>query len=171
MAAGTTPRSPLDGLLFCGHCGAEMRLVSPAEGNEVQYTCNRVSDNHKDPHPTLHLPARIADHLIIGNVLYAVLTDKAISIVESAIVQSNDGENTNRTLCNEDIRLLRDDPQYFLKAVKTPEKAKNFLAMFVTRIMLFPHRAVVHYAMPLPSDSHLSGAIEQEVLLSANLAS
>ena len=40
-----------------------------------------------------------------------------------------------------------------------------FLAMLITDVKLFPDRAVVIYALPLPADSHLAGATEQEILL------
>ena len=42
--------------------------------------------------------------------------------------------------------------------------------MFITDVKLFQDRAVVVYALPLPADSHLAGATEQEVLLSPSPA-
>ena len=62
------------------------------------------------------------------------------------------------------------DPYLFLRAVGGKENARNILATFVTRIRLFPDRAVVHYPEPLPSHSDLAGATEQEILFSPSTA-
>ena len=168
MAIGTTARSPLDGLISCGRCGAPMDYKAPSRGNEAQYDCNQ--DQGRRHHP-LSTPANITDHLIIGSILDAIFTDKAISTVRSTIIELDQEENTPPTFPVEDLTLLKEDPHVLLNALRTPDNARNFLAKFITRINFYPDKVVIQYAMPLPSHSHLHGATEQEVLLSDNLTS
>lgn len=167
MIMGTPPKSPLDGLVICGSCGAPIDFEGPAEDREARYACN---GNHECRRSPLLVPADSADQLIIGSVLVAVLTDNGISAVKSAITEPDEAENAGRTFPGEDVGLLREDPRFFLQAVRTVENARNFLATFITRVKLFPDRAVVHYVMPLPADSHLAGATKQEIPLTAKLA-
>ena len=167
MTTGTPPKSPLDGLVICGSCGAPIDFEGPGQDREARYACN---GNHDCRRNSLRVPANRADRLIIGSVLVAVLTDNGISIVKSAITGLDEEENTGGAFPSGDVGLLREDPYFFLQAVRTVENARNFLATFITRVKLFPDRAVVHYTMPLPADSHLAGATKQEVPLSANLA-
>ena len=170
MTTGTTPKSPLDGLVSCGRCGAPMDFAAPAWDQEAMYACNEQhSAAGRDPQP-LQVLAHTTDRLVISSVLGAVLTEKSISKVRSAIREFDEKEGASTTFAAEDISLLKEDPYFFLRAVRGTENARNFLAMFITRIKLLPDRAVIQYAMPLPSDSHLAGATEQEVHLSANLA-
>ena len=117
------------------------------QDREARYACN---GNHECRRNPLRVPADWADRLIIGSVLVAVLTDNGISTVKSAITKPDEAENAGRTFPDEDVGLLREDPYFFLQAVRTMENARNFLATFITRVKLFPDRAVVHYAMPLP---------------------
>ena len=166
MTMGTPPKSPLDGLVICGSCGAPIDFEGPGQGREARYACN---GNHECRRNPLRVPADWADRLIIGSILVAVLTDNGISTVKSAITKPDEAENAGRAFPGEDVGLLREDPYFFLQSVRTMENARNFLATFITRVKLFPDRAVVHYAMPLPADSHLAGATKQEVPLSANL--
>ena len=64
-----------------------------------------------------------------------------------------------------DASSLREDISFFLRAAGHTEKTGNFLKTFITDVRLFPDRAVVVYAMPLPADSDLAGATEQEIRL------
>ena len=43
------------------------------------------------------------------------------------------------------LHPLRDAPEFFLRAVRTNENARNFLSTFITKIELHPDRAVVHF--------------------------
>ena len=162
MTTGTTPKSPLDGLVSCGLCGTPMKYREPSAVHEAHYAC-------RQGHQKVQLIAHTTDRLVISGVLDAILTEKSISTVQSAIREHDEHDGTGSTFPPEDISLLKEDPYFFLKAVRGKENARNFLGMFITRINLFPDRAVIRYAFPLPSDSHLAGAREQEVHLSANL--
>ena len=167
MTMGTPPKSPLDGLVICGSCGAPIDFEGPGQDHEARYACNGKPECRWN---SLRVPADSTERLIISSVLVAVLTDNGISIVKSTITGLDGEENTVGAFPGGEVGLLREDPRFFLQAVRTVENARNFLATFITRVKLFPDRAVVHYAMPLPSDSHLAGATKQEVPLSANLA-
>ena len=140
-----------------------MRFIPARQDHEAQYACD------EDHHRPLRVPTDIADQLMIGSILEAVFTDEALSTIEETIIEEDQEKNTPCTFTIENLTLLREDPQFFLQTLRTSEKAKNFLGTFITRINLFPDRAVVHYTMPLPSHNHLAGATEQEVLLSAKL--
>ena len=51
-----------------------------------------------------------------------------------------------------------------LRESELPDR-RSFIATFVKEIVVMPGRAVVHYTVPMPSDSHSPGADSEEVLL------
>ena len=169
MTTDTTPQTPLDGLVSCGNCGAPMHYEEPNEDHEALYVCAEDHGGDGRSNQTLEIPVHTTDRLVLGNVLGAVLTEKTIAIVRSSISESDERSGTGSSFPAEDLNLLKENPYFFLRAVKGTEKARDFLAMFITRIRLSTDKAVIQYALPLPSDSHLAGAIEQEVQLSASL--
>ena len=166
MTTETTPKTPLDGLLMCGICGAPLLYEEPNGAHEARYFCNQEHRNRRQ----VALRARDTDHLVISGVLTAILTDESTGALLSAIREPQDQENTGSDFPAEDTGLLKEHIAFFLSATGRAEKTRNFLAAFITRIELFPDRAVVGYAMPLPSDSHLAGATDQEVLLTTDIA-
>ena len=169
MTTGTTPKSPLDGLVSCGACGAPMEYEAPTQAHEASYACRSVHTSGGDSRPPLRVEAHTTDRAVIRSVLEAILTERGNFILESTIRNLEEQEDTGPKFPSEDISLLKEDPYFFLQAVKGMENARNFLATFISSIKLFPERAVVQYAFPLPSESHLAGAKEQEVHLPANL--
>lgn len=164
MTAETTPKTPLDGLLRCGICGAPVRYEEASGAHEARYFCNQ---EHRTG-TQVALQARDTDQLVISGVMTAILTGESTSALLSAIREPQDQENTGSEFTADDIGLLKENIAVFLTDAGPAEKTRNFLAGFITRIELFPDRAVVRYAIPLPSGSQLAGATEQEVLLSAD---
>ena len=169
MTTGTTPKSPLDGLVSCGRCGAPMDYVAPTRDHEAQYACNERHCTDGIRRQPVGINADTADRLVITGVLDAVLTERSVSTVQSAIKELDEQQGTGPTFPAEDISLLKENADFFIRAVRGAENARNFLAMFITRIELFPDRMVVQYAIPLPADSRLGGATEQEIYLPVNL--
>ena len=163
MTTDTTLKTPLDGLISCGSCGAPMRCDEATEDREALYVCRQ--EHHTGTE--VRLEAHTTDRLVISSVLTAILTDESIATVQSSIMERNEQDGMRSTFPAEDISLLREDPCLFLEAVGGNEKARSFLATFITRIKLFPDMAVIQYAFPLPSHSQLAGATEQEVHLPA----
>ena len=164
MTTETTPKTPLDGLLMCGICGAPLRYEEPNGAHEARYFCNRA-------HPAgtqVALQAQGTDQQVISGVMTALLTGESASALLSAITEPEDQENAGSDFPPEDIGLLKENIAVFLADAGRAERTRNFLAGFITRIELFPDRAVVRYAMPLPSGSHLAGATEQELPLSTD---
>ena len=158
MIANTAPKSTLDGLAKCGLCGTSMSVEEPTGHQEALYLCARNNcDNEVQAHAT--------DQLIIASVLEAVLTGMALQTVENYIREMDAQDGVGGTFPIEDIALLREDPYLFLRAVRGVENARNFLATFIDHISLFPDRALVQYALPLPPDSHFAGAKRQEIRL------
>ena len=162
MTTKTTAKTPLHGLTSCGSCGAPMRHVEATGDHEAMYVCYR---KHR-PRTIVRLDAHVTDRLVIGGVLAAVLSDTVIAAMQSALMELEEQGGGADAFRAEDLGLVREDPYLFLRAVGGRENARDLLATFVTRIRLFPDRAVVHYPMPLPSHSHLAGATEQEILFS-----
>ena len=168
MITGTTPKSPLDGLVSCGLCGAPMEYEEPTQDHEASYACRHSHTSVGDSRPPLRVEAHTTDREIIRSVLEAILTEKSDSIIESAIREMRE-ERGSSSFPIEDVSLLKEDPYFFLQAVKGVENARNFLSTFINQVKLSPDKAIVQYAFPLPSHSHLAGAKEQEVHLPANL--
>ena len=168
MTTDTTPKSPLDGLVSCGLCGAPMDHEAPTQDHEASYACRNSHTNGGEDAP-LRVDTHTTDREIIRTVLETILTDQGRSIVASTIRDLGDQASTGLNFPLEDISLLKEDPYFFLQAVKGIENARNFLSGFITRVRLFPGRAVVQYQFPLPSGSPMAGAKEQEVHLPANL--
>ena len=162
MTTKTTAKTPLHGLTSCGSCGAPMRHVEATGDHEAMYVCYR---KHR-PRTIVRLDAHATDRLVIGGVLAAVLSDTVIAAMQSALMELEEQGGGADALRAEDLGLVREDPYLFLRAVGGRENARDLLATFVTRIRLFPDRAVVHYPEPLPSHSNLAGATEQEILFS-----
>ena len=169
MTTETTPKTPLDGLLMCGMCGAPLRYEEPNGAHEARYFCNRA-------HPAgtqVALQAQGTDQQVISGVMTAMLTGESAGALLSAITEPEGQENDGSDFPADDvglldIGLLKENIAVFLADAGRAERTRNFLAGFITRIDLFPDRAVVRYAMPLPSGSHLAGATEQELPLSAD---
>ena len=77
-------------------------------------------------------------------------------------------------------RLVRDDAETiatnaldmtgFLKESELHER-KDFIATFVRETVVMPGKAVIHYKIPMPDDSHSPGVDSEEVLLSGLAAS
>ena len=163
MTTETTPRTPLDGLISCGSCGAPMRYDEATGDHEALYIC----DEEHQAGTEMRLVAHATDRLVVGSVLTSVLTEKSMATVQSAIRQYNEQEDEDDRIPEGDVSSLREDISLFLRAAGRAEKTGHFLATFITDVRLFPDRAVVVYAMPLPADSHLAGASEQEINLTA----
>ena len=168
MTIDTTPKSPLDGLISCGLCGAAMDHEAPTQDREASYACRNSHTNGGNNGP-LRVEAHTTDREIIRTVLETIMTERGTSILASTIRNLGHQNITGLNFPLEDISLLKEDPYFFLQAVKGVENARNFMGAFITCIRLFPGRAVVQYQFPLPSGSPLAGAKEQEVHLPANL--
>jgi hypothetical protein len=166
MATVTDPKTPLDGLIRCGICRTPMSFHDATGDHEALYVCYR---KHR-PRTRVRLDAHVTDRLVISGVLAAVLSDTVIAAMQSALMELEEQGGGADAFRAEDTGLVREDPYLFLRAVGGKENARNILATFVTRIRLFPDRAVVHYPVPLPSHSDLAGATEQEILLSPSTA-
>ena len=166
MATVTDPKTPLDGLIRCGICRTPMSFHDATGDHEALYVCYR---KHR-PRTRVRLDAHVTDRLVISGVLAAVLSDTVIAAMQSALMELEEQGGGADAFRAEDTGLVREDPYLFLRAVGGKENARNILATFVTRIRLFPDRAVVHYPEPLPSHSDLAGATEQEILLSPSTA-
>ena len=163
MTADTTTKTPLHGLVSCGSCGAPMRHDKATGDHQALYVCDQEHRTGTE----VRLPARATDRQVISGVLTAVFAKRSVATVQSII---REYEYAGSSLSDEDISLLVEDLSLFLREAGSEEKTRNFLTMFITRIELFPDRAVVVYAVPLPADSHLAGASEQEILLSPSTA-
>ena len=162
MTTETNPRTPLERLISCGSCGAPMRYDEATEDHEALYVCDQEHRTGTE----VRLQAHVTDRVVISGVLTAVLTEEGVATVQSATGEIEE-EDTDSSFPAEDIGLLKEDLSLFLGEVDRAEKVGNFLATFITRIKLFPDRAVVQYAVPLPSESDLAGASEQDIHLPA----
>ena len=176
MTTSAAPQSPLDGLVSCGLCGALMDYKSPDQDQEARYACSEnqgAGDQSAvdSGHQPLEVQVDTTDRRVISGVMETVLTERNISSLKSYIIKELDEQGeTGSDFPFEDIGLLKDDAYFFLRAVDGVENARNFLATFITRIRLLPDRAVVQYSLPLPADSRLAGATEQEIPLPADIS-
>ena len=169
MMTSAAPQSPLDGLVSCGLCGASMDYKTPDQDHEAQYACSEDHGPGGSGHQPLAVQVDTTDRRVISGVMETVLTERNISSLKSYIIKELDEQGeTGSDFPFEDIGLLKDDAYFFLRAVDGVENARNFLATFITRIRLLPDQAVVQYSLPLPADSRLAGATEQEIPLPAD---
>ena len=166
MTADTTPKTPLAGLISCGSCGAPMRYDKATGDHGPLYVCDQEHRTGTE----VRLQAHVTDGLVISGVLNAILAKKSVATVQYVIREYEEQGNSGSDLSDEDISILIEDLSPFLREAGSAEETRNFLTMLITDVKLFPDRAVVVYAMPLPADSHLVGATEQEVLLSPSPA-
>ena len=132
ITTDTTPRTPLDGLISCGSCGAPMREATG--DHEALYVCHQEHLTGTE----VMLQAHTTDRLVISGVLTAVLTEKSVATVQSAIREHEEQEDTDSSFPAEDISSLREDLSLFLRAAGRTEKTGSFLPMFITRIKLLP---------------------------------
>ena len=58
----------------------------------------------------------------------------------------------------------------FLKESELPQR-RAFIETLVKEIVAMPGKAVIHYNLPTPEDSHMPGADYEEVLLGGSLTS
>ena len=144
MTIDTTPKSPLDGLVSCGACGAPMEYEAPTQDHEASYACRSVHTSGGDSRSPLRVEAHTTDRVVIRSVLEAILTERSNFILESTIRNPGEQEDMGPQFPSEDISLLKEDPYFFLQAVKGMENARNFLATFISR----PGRYVGHPERP-----------------------
>ena len=121
MTIDTTPKSPLDGLISCGLCGATMDYEAPTQDREASYACRNSHTNGGEDGP-LRVETHTTDREIIRTVLEAILTERGNSILASTIRDLGDQDITGLNFPLEDISLLKEDPYFFLQAVKGIEK-------------------------------------------------
>ena len=123
-----------------------MEYEAPTQDHEASYACRSVHTSGGDSRSPLRVEAHITDRVVIRSVLEAILTERSNFILESTIRNPGEQEDMGPQFPSEDISLLKEDPYFFLQAVKGMENARNFLATFISSIKLFPERAVVQYA-------------------------
>ena len=121
MTIDTTPKSPLDGLVSCGACGAPMEYEAPTQAHEASYACRSVHTSCGDSRPPLRVEAHTTDRAVIRSVLEAILTERSNFILESTIRNPEEQEYMGPKFPSEDISLLKEDPYFFLQAVKGME--------------------------------------------------
>ena len=98
---------------------------------EARYACNEDHSTDGRGYQPLEIHAHTTDRQVISGVLGAVLTEKSVSTVRSAIKELDEKESTSTTFPDEDISLLKEDLYFFLRAAGGAENARNFLAMFI----------------------------------------
>ena len=159
-ALRTPPKSVLDGLITCGSCDQPMALDGAQGGQEAGYACRPGLGNGWSRCEAPRLHARSAEVLIIGRVLQTVLTEENISRV---LAVANDPQRYDEArkhgLTRQDLQEVRENPGRFVLAAESRE----FLCRFITQIRIYTEKAVVHYSVPLPEDSPLTGTRRQEV--------
>ena len=160
----TTPTFPIDNLLTCGKCGANVALVPDPEAT---YSCPN----------SCNAPFKAAElnRLVIRAVVTAVITEGTFpylkAAVDRAVAQAKvEGPTLDPSehLSNDQIRRLTTDADTFLTEGQVPPAAE-LLGTFIERIELQESRATVQYAMALPSGSPLAGSRRQEIELPASL--
>ena len=127
MTIDTTPKSPLDGLVSCGACGAPMEYEAPTQDHEASYACRSVHTSGGDSRSPLRVEAHTTDRVVIRSVLEAILTERSNFILESTIRNPGEQEDMGPQFPSEDISLLKEDPYFFLQAVKGMENATQLI--------------------------------------------
>ena len=153
MATTTARPFPIDRLLTCGHCSAEVALSG---GPETRYVC-----------PNSCLPAFRAvelNRLVIRAVTNAVITDSTIPTLMNAMAETREQDPSIAVPdpSEAEIRRLVTDPETLLNPNEA-SAAAELLQTFIQRIELQRGRATVQYAVALPSGSPLAGQSRQEV--------
>ena len=88
------------------------------------------------------------------------------SLLEASLKEAEFILSQRKSLKNdlETIVARAQDMTEFLKESESSER-KAFAETFVREIVVMPGKAVIHYAVPMPSDSHVPGADSEEVPL------
>ena len=110
MTIDTTPKSPLDGLVSCGACGAPMEYEAPTQDHEASYACRSVHTSGGDSRPPLRVEAHTTDRAVIRSVLEAILTERGNFILESTIRNPGEQEDTGPQFPSEDISPAEGGP-------------------------------------------------------------
>ena len=102
--------------------------------------------------------------LLISRVRRTVLTDENTSKILDV---SNDpqlyDEAREHRLTKKDVQKLMENPERSVMAASRTAESRDFLGRFVTQIRVHTEKAVVHYSVPMPEDSPLTGTRRQEV--------
>ena len=181
MTTETTPKSPLDGLLKCGHCNSSMILDEIDPNRQPHYVCTPRPDNSWTPCPTPDLKGNDLDNLIISRVMDTVLTNKNLMNLvaitdqlhtDEAEQMGMDGLSVDETiLTRAEIREIHTNSSRFIQAQGGVKEARDTLGMFIAEIRAEPGQVTVHYSIPLPSDSPLRGSRRQEISLPTEILS
>ncbi len=141
-----------------------MALDDTHGDEETSYPCRPGPGNgwNRCKAPRLH--ARSAEVPLIGEVLQAVLTEENISrVLGVANNPQRYAEAREHRLTRQDLQEVRENPERFVLADGRSPKARDFLGRLTTEIQVHAGKAVVHYSVPLPEDSPLTGTRRQEV--------
>jgi hypothetical protein len=164
MTTTTPPRTPLDGIITCGACAEPLDIEPGNAGQEPRYTCRPSPGNGWTECGTPKLRAHQADVLIIGEILDSIITDETTEMILAAATGSPKGDQTGEHgLTNREVDRLKNNPAEFTTSLGGATKARDFLAGFVDEVQVHQDRAIVCYALPLPSSSPLEGLTSQDV--------
>ena len=181
MTTETPPKSPLDGLLKCGQCGEPMALDEIDPNRPPYYACKPRPGNGWTSCPTPELKADDFDNLIISRVMDTVLTKKnllnLVAITDQLHTEEDSQLSIDDSLVDEtiltraEIREIHTNSNRFIRAQGGVKEARETLGMFIAEIRAEPGQVIVHYSIPLPSDSPLRGSRRQEIPLPTEILS
>ena len=154
MTTMTARTFPLDDLLTCGNCQGKFTLETDPQ---PRYVCgNSCSTGFR---------ADELNRLVIPEVTAVVVTDATFPTLKARFVHAmteTTDQDQDAQPSDAEIRRLVTDPETFLADDAVPAAAE-LLGTFIERVELEPTRAVIQYAMALPSGSSSAGSRRQEI--------
>ena len=152
-----TPRTfPLDDLLTCGTCEGKFTLEHDPR---PRYVCENSC--------TPSFWADELNRLLIPEVTDVVVTDSTFQTLKASFVHvlaETTDLNPDDMPSEDEVRQFIADLETFLADDAVPAAAE-LLGTFIERVELEPARAVIQYALALPSGSSLAGSRRQEIPL------
>ena len=159
MTTATAPTFPIDDLLTCATCGAEMTTrVDP----EPRYVC-------PGPCGTIFKAMGLYPVLLTA-ITSVVVTEATFPDLKHSFMEglAESGHDPDDVPDDDVIRRIANDPNTFL-AEKAVSAAAELLGKFIQRIELDTDQATIRYSLPLPAGSALAGLRIQEVAVPASI--
>ena len=156
----------LEGLLYCHACEHALQIILSEDKNSF-YDCPTCIAESALPSITCDR----LDSAILSEITSTIMTDSNIELLGQALadVGSQLPEHAPQALRQPTAHLsslhaIAINPDTYTTAANIAP-AKDFFAKVIDRIDVSRHRAVIHYAVPLPHDSGMPRSVRQSIEL------
>ena len=165
MAASRQRSYIFESLLQCKHCGSPMRLLRAQQGTDDLYRCTRTKPTIGGVCAAPDVRAGLLETYLIQEITELVMTTQNVGHLQEHLKTEYSG---SIDLDPATLIETATDPLTF-NAKDSIANATKMMAKFIRKITVQGSQAIIHYGIPLPTDSRGRGQDVQKVNLPAHV--